>query len=134
MHILHAGTEAQIKGLQYQSTLVPSGLGINQPAGYYAPAAVKTHIPNLLPPDRITPIRIQFYQLRLAKSDIFSPKLYLFQEAVDHYMKSREDDIFRTKTSSNNFTSIERTYANAHTAKAKGALKDADWDSGFSDG
>lgn len=69
MHILYAHAEAQIQALQV--------------------------LPSLVPPDRLTPIRIRFYQLRLAKSAIFSPRLYMFQEAVDNYIRSIEEDSYR---------------------------------------
>jgi len=98
MHILYANTEAQVQALQVTSTLVP--------------------------PDRITSIRIRFYQLRLAKSDIFTPRLYLYQETVDDYVRSREED-FRTKTLSNSFTGLGKKLLKA---------KDSDCDSGYSDG
>jgi len=97
MHILYAHSEAQVQALQVTSTL--------------------------LPPDRITPIRIRFYQLRLAKSAIFSPRLSIFQQEVDLYLEAQEEDLYRAKT--NNF--------NQQLGK-KLQFKEADWDSGYSDG
>ena len=38
--------------------------------------------------------RIRFYQLRLAKSAIFSPRLHYYQEAVDTYIRSREEESY----------------------------------------
>lgn len=97
MHILYAYTQAQVQALQVTATL--------------------------LPPDRITPIRIRFYQLRLAKSAIFSPRLSIFQQEVDLYLESQEEDLYRAKT--NKFSQLGKKY---------GQFKDADWDSGYSDG
>lgn len=37
----------------------------------------------LVPPDRVTHTRIHFYTLRLAKSDVFTPRLWEWQWAVD---------------------------------------------------
>jgi hypothetical protein len=91
--------------------------------------------------------RIHFYQLRLAKSDIFSPRLCRYLEDVDFHMNSQENSrrykrrhlkaslfpklvtnsLFfcsATTSTSNNLRKVEKKYAPA----------EPDWDSGYSDG
>jgi len=109
MHILFANTEAQVQELQL--------------------------LPTLVPPDRLTPIRIRFYQLRLAKSAIFSPRLPYFQEAVDNYIKSIEEERYQGSTSSYNWTNnLQRQSVNIGGNSAKPVFKEPDCDSGYSDG
>jgi len=81
----------------------------------------------LVPKDRITPIRIRYYTLRLAKSDVFTPKLWEYKWIVDEFMQflREEDELSSVQTSGNNLTQLEKKF---------GATKEADWDSGFSDG
>jgi hypothetical protein len=102
MHILQANLEAQVRVLQ--------------PIGQ-----------TLVPQDRITPIRIRYYTLRLAKSDVFTPKLWEYKWIVDQFMEflREEDELSSVQTSGNNLTQLEKKF---------GSSKEADWDSGFSDG
>ena len=81
----------------------------------------------LVPEDNITHIRISFYTLRLAKSDVFTPRLWEYKWVVDQHMNSlREEEEFTSiQTSSNNLTQLEKKFQ---------SNKDYDWDSGFSDG
>ena len=82
----------------------------------------------LLPADHITPIRISFYSLRLAKSDVFTPRLWEYHWVVDQHINSlREEDEFSSsiQTSSNNLTQLEKKFQ---------CNKDYDCDSGYSDG
>jgi len=81
----------------------------------------------LVPQDRITPIRIRYYTLRLAKSDVFTPKLWEYKWIVDEFMQflREEDELSSVQTSGNNLTQLEKKF---------GATKETDWDSGFSDG
>jgi len=110
MHILFANTEAQVQELQI--------------------------LPTLVPPDRLTPIRIRFYQLRLAKSAIFSPRLPYFQEAVDDYIKSIEEDLYRYQSSTSYWSNNlhKQDYTNICGSSYKPVLKEPDCDSGYSDG
>ena len=86
----------------------------------------------LVPYDNITHIRISFYSLRLAKSDVFTPRLWECQWVVDEFIRSlrEEDELNLTssslQTSGNNLTLLDKKF------QASG--KEADWDSGFSDG
>eukprot|EP00092_Neocalanus_flemingeri_P104078 GFUD01133260.1.p1 GENE.GFUD01133260.1~~GFUD01133260.1.p1 ORF type:complete len:103 (+),score=33.20 GFUD01133260.1:111-419(+) len=102
MQILQANLEAQVRAIQ--------------PIGH-----------TLVPQDRITPIRIRYYTLRLAKSDVFTPKLWEYKWIVDQFMEFRreEDELSSIQTSVNNLTQLEKKF---------GSSKEADWDSGFSDG
>ena len=88
-----------------------------------------THLPgqSLVPLDNITTIRISFYSLRLAKSDVFTPRLWEYKWVVDQHINSlREEEEFSSiQTGSNNLTQLEKKYQ---------SNKDYDWDSGFSDG
>ena len=81
----------------------------------------------LVPPDNITHIRISFYSLRLAKSDVFTPRLWEYKWVVDQHINSlREEEEFASiQTGSNNLTQLEKKYQ---------SNKYYDWDSGFSDG
>jgi len=93
-------------------------------------AQVKAVLPvgqSLVPPDRITHIRIRYYTLRLAKSDVFTPKLWEYKWIVDQYMEflKEEDELFSVQTSGNNLTKLEKKF---------GGSRESDWDSGFSDG
>merc|ERR550519_2332692 len=75
----------------------------------------------LVPQDRITPIRIRYYTLRLAKSDVFTPKLWEAKWLVDQYMafiRSEEE-----------LTSVQ-TGANCLSGKLSG--READWVFGYS--
>ena len=84
--------------------------------------------------------------MRLAKSDVFTPKLWEYKWIVDQFMEFlREEDelsrysrnyrilksylnrlnFFSVQTSGNNLTQLEKKF---------GGSKEADWDSGFSDG
>jgi len=102
MHILQANLEAQVRAV----------LPIGQ---------------TLVPQDRITPIRIRYYTLRLAKSDVFTPKLWEYKWIVDQFMEflREEDELSSVQTSGNNLTQLEKKF---------GGSKESDWDSGFSDG
>jgi len=102
MYILQANLEAQVR----------AALPIGQ---------------TLVPQDRITPIRIRYYTLRLAKSDVFTPKLWEYKWIVDQFMEflREEDELSSVQTSGNNLTQLEKKF---------GSSKEADWDSGFSDG
>lgn len=82
---------------------------------------------SLVPHDNITHIRISFYSLRLAKSDVFTPRLWEYKWVVDQHINSlREEEEFTCiQTSSNNLTHLEKKFQ---------SNKDCDWDSGFSDG
>eukprot|EP00092_Neocalanus_flemingeri_P012702 GFUD01013688.1.p2 GENE.GFUD01013688.1~~GFUD01013688.1.p2 ORF type:complete len:103 (-),score=34.82 GFUD01013688.1:901-1209(-) len=102
MHILQANLEAQVRAI----------LPVGQ---------------TLVPQDRITPIRIRFYTLRLAKSDVFTPKLWEYKWIVDQFMEfiKEEDELSSVQISVNNLTQLEKKF---------GSNKEADWDSGFSDG
>ena len=86
----------------------------------------------LVPYDNITAIRISFYSLRLAKSDVFTPRLWEYQWVVDEFIQSlREEDEHNLtssslQTSGNNLTLLDKKF------QSNG--KEADWDSGFSDG
>jgi len=102
MHILQANLEAQVRAI----------LPIGQ---------------TLVPQDRITPIRIRYYTLRLAKSDVFTPKLWEYKWIVDQFMEflREEDELSSVQTSGNNLTQLEKKF---------GGSKESDWDSGFSDG
>jgi len=77
----------------------------------------------LVPPDRITPIRIRYYTLRLVKSDVFTPKLWEAKWIVDEYMEFLRNE--------EELTSVQ-TGANCLSGKLPG--READWDSGYSDG
>jgi len=101
MHVLYAGQEATVKAYRPYGTLVPF--------------------------DRITSIRIRYFTLRLAKSDVFTPRFWEHQYVVDQYMNflKEEDEIYRAQTGSNNLSQLEKKY---------NGNKEADWDSGFSDG
>ena len=109
MHILQARSEAD----QVKKTT-------------YSPGQV------LVPYDNITAIRISFYSLRLAKSDVFTPRLWEYQWVVDEFIQSlREEDEHNLtsgslQTSGNNLTLLDKKF------QSNG--KEADWDSGFSDG
>ena len=90
----------------------------------------------LVPYDHITSIRISFYSLRLAKSDVFTPKLWEYKWIVDEHIRSLTEDsgefslnsslASSLQTSGNNLTLLDR--------KFQSSSKDSDWDSGFSDG
>ena len=83
---------------------------------------------SLVPHDNITHIRISFYSLRLAKSDVFTPRLWEYHWVVDQHINSlREEDEFSSsiQTSSNNLTQLEKKFQ---------CNKDYDCDSGYSDG
>lgn len=86
----------------------------------------------LVPYDHITSIRISFYSLRLAKSDVFTPKLWEYKWIVDEHIRSLTEDTGEfslassLQTSGNNLTLLDR--------KFQSSGKDSDWDSGFSDG
>ena len=82
----------------------------------------------LVPYDHITSIRISFYSLRLAKSDVFTPKLWEYKWIVDEHIRSLTEDSLASslQTSGNNLTLLDR--------KFQSSGKDSDWDSGFSDG
>ena len=43
---------------------------------------------SLVPLDNITTIRISFYSLRLAKSDVFTPRLWEYKWVVDQHINS----------------------------------------------
>merc|ERR1712020_644538 len=81
----------------------------------------------LVPADHITPIRISFYSLRLAKSDVFTPRLWEYKWVVDQHINSlREEEEFSSiQTGSNNLTQLEKKFE---------CKKFEDWDSGYSDG
>lgn len=81
----------------------------------------------LCPPDRITSIRIRYYTLRLAKSDVFTPKLWEYKWIVDQYMEylNEQEELSSIQTSGNNLTQLEKKF---------GSVKDSEWDSGYSDG
>ena len=81
----------------------------------------------LVPPDNITHIRISFYSLRLAKSDVFTPRLWEYHWVVDQHINSlREEEEFSSiQTSSNNLSQLEKKFQ---------SNKDYDADSGYSDG
>ena len=82
----------------------------------------------LLPYDNITSIRISFYSLRLAKSDVFTPRLWEYKWIVDEYiasLKEEEDYSLNTLQTSNNLSLVDKKFQ---------VVKDSDWDSGFSDG
>ena len=71
--------------------------------------------------------RISFYSLRLAKSDVFTPRLWEYKWIVDEYIQTiKEENSFSEslQTSGNNLTLLDKKFQN----------KDSDWDSGFSDG
>jgi len=80
----------------------------------------------LVPPDRITPIRIRYFTLRLAKSDVFTPKLWEAKWVVDQYMEflKSEEELSSVQTGGNCLTGLEKKFCS----------RDSDWDSGFSDG
>ena len=83
----------------------------------------------LLPADHITPIRISFYSLRLAKSDVFTPRLWEYKWVVDAHLASLREEADLSpasslQTSGNTLTLLDRKFQQ----------KEADWDSGFSDG
>jgi len=90
----------------------------------------------LVPYDHITHIRISFYSLRLAKSDVFTPRLWEYKWIVDEHIRSLTEDsgefslnsslASSLKTSGNNLTLLDRRFQSSG--------KEADWDSGFSDG
>ena len=82
---------------------------------------------SLVPHDNITHIRISFYSLRLAKSDVFTPRLWEYHWVVDQHINSlrQEEEFSSIQTSSNNLTGLEKKFQ---------SNKDCDWDSGFSDG
>ena len=83
----------------------------------------------LVPYDHITSIRISFYSLRLAKSDVFTPKLWEYKWIVDEHIRSLTEDtgeLSSLQTSGNNLTLLDR--------KFQSSGKDSDWDSGYSDG
>ena len=81
----------------------------------------------IIPHDNITHIRISFYSLRLAKSDVFTPRLWEYQWVVDQHINSlkEEEEFTSIQTSSNNLTQLEKKFQ---------SNKESDWDSGFSDG
>ena len=81
----------------------------------------------LVPPDNITHIRISFYSLRLAKSDVFTPRLWEYHWVVDQHINSlrEEEDFAPIQTSSNNLSQLEKKFQ---------GNKDYDCDSGYSDG
>merc|ERR1719228_2055000 len=81
----------------------------------------------LVPPDRITPIRIRYYTLRLAKSDVFTPKLWENKWIVDQCMEflREEYDLSSVQTSGNNLSFLEKKF---------GTNIECEWDSGYSDG
>lgn len=101
MHILYVNKEAQVQALQPQSVLVP--------------------------PDRITSIRIRYFILRLAKSEVFTPRFWDKQYVVDQYIAflKEQQDLSRTQTGTNNLTQLEKKYS---------GKQETEWDSGFSDG
>jgi len=80
----------------------------------------------LVPADRITPIRIRYYTLRLAKSDVFTPKLWEAKWVVDQYMEflKAEEELATVQTSGNCLTQLDKKFQS----------RDTDWDSGYSDG
>lgn len=80
----------------------------------------------LVPADRITPIRIRYYTLRLAKSDVFTPKLWEAKWLVDEYLERMrgEEDVSSVQTSGNCLSGL--------STKLPGRTED--WDSGYSDG
>ena len=82
---------------------------------------------SLVPHDNITHIRISFYSLRLAKSEVFTPRLWEYHWVVDQHINSlREEEDFSTiQTSSNNLSQLERKFQ---------SNRDYDGDSGYSDG
>ena len=82
---------------------------------------------SLVPHDNITHIRISFYSLRLAKSDVFTPRLWEYKWVVDQHISSlkEEEEFSSIQTSSNNLSQLEKKFQ---------SNKDYDWDSGFSDG
>jgi len=77
----------------------------------------------LVPHDSITHIRISFYSLRLAKSDVFTPRFWEYQWIVDQFIQSQEKQE-SIPTSGNNLTLLEKNFKQ----------KESDFDSGFSDG
>ena len=81
----------------------------------------------LVPHDNITHIRISFYSLRLAKSDVFTPRLWEYHWVVDQHINSlrQEEEFSSIQTSSNNLTGLEKKFQ---------SNKDYDGDSGYSDG
>jgi len=79
----------------------------------------------LVPPDRVTHTRIHFYTLRLAKSDVFTPRLWEWQWAVDQYMRERSELPTCPATGANTLTRLR-----PNTQK----YKDSEADSGYSDG
>jgi len=79
----------------------------------------------LVPNDCITHIRISFYSLRLAKSDVFTPRFWEYQWIVDEFIQSQDkQESIHIPTSGNNLTLLEKNFKQ----------KEADFDSGFSDG
>ena len=72
----------------------------------------------LVPHDHITHIRISFYSLRLAKSDVFTPRLWEYKWIVDEHIRSLTEDsgefslnsslASSLKTSGNNLTLLDR--------------------------
>lgn len=66
---------------------------------------------NLVPPNRLTSIRIRFFTLRLTRSGLHSPRYYIWKDEVERHMAELEQNF----NSKKNFELI-------------------DWDSGFSDG
>ena len=82
----------------------------------------------LVPYDNITSIRISFYSLRLAKSDVFTPRLWEYKWIVDDYIAGLlEDEEYSLNSlqTSNNLSLVDKKFQ---------SVKDSDWDSGFSDG
>ena len=73
---------------------------------------------SLVPHDNITHIRISFYSLRLAKSDVFTPRLWEYKWIVDEHIRSLTEDsgefslnsslASSLKTSGNNLTLLDR--------------------------
>ena len=87
----------------------------------------------LVPADHITPIRISFYSLRLAKSDVFTPRLWEYKWVVDAHLASLREEADLSPASS--LASSLQTSGNTLTLlDRKFQQKEADWDSGFSDG
>ena len=82
---------------------------------------------SLIPHDNITHIRISFYSLRLAKSEVFTPRLWEYHWVVDQHINSlrKEEDFSTIQTSSNNLSQLERKFQ---------YNRDYDGDSGYSDG
>ena len=88
----------------------------------------------LVPYDHITSIRISFYSLRLAKSDVFTPKLWEYKWIVDEHIRSLTEDSGEFSLNSSLASSLQTSGNNLTLLDRKFQSKDSDWDSGFSDG